>query len=142
MEDGLSSFWGPVTSIDWCEKNYVHSSYLAELFNTVSNIPGILLALIGLVNSLSRHFEKRFSVLHISNIILAIGSMLYHATLQQVCIQTDGSDPAKAVHSSRSFQQLFLLAYQNLTLLQRNLINFSITSLTSGVNCSLLIKAH
>ncbi|KAF8014279.1 hypothetical protein BT93_H0192 [Corymbia citriodora subsp. variegata] len=89
MEDGLSSFWGPVTSIDWCEKNYVHSSYIAEFFNTVSNIPGILLALIGLVNALRQCFEKRFSVLHISNIILAIGSMLYHATLQQVTHQGD-----------------------------------------------------
>ncbi|KAI6693993.1 hypothetical protein NL676_021703 [Syzygium grande] len=89
MEDGISSFWGPVTSIDWCEKNYVHSSYIAEFFNTVSNIPGILLALVGLVNALRQRFEKRFGVLHISNMILAIGSMLYHATLQHVTHQGD-----------------------------------------------------
>ncbi|KAE8723836.1 putative methionine--tRNA ligase-like [Hibiscus syriacus] len=89
MEDGLSSFWGPVTSTDWCEKNYVHSSYIAEFFNTTSNVPGILLALIGLVNALRQRFEKRFSVLHISNMILAIGSMIYHATLQRVKQQGD-----------------------------------------------------
>ncbi|KAL8026581.1 hypothetical protein ABFX02_14G037600 [Erythranthe guttata] len=90
MADGMSSFWGPVTSKqDWCEPNYKYSSYFAELFNTMSNVPCILLALIGLVNSLRQRFEKRFSVLHISNMILAIGSMLYHATLQRLQQQGD-----------------------------------------------------
>lgn len=90
MADGLSSFWGPVTSTtEGCERNYVYSSYIAEFFNTVSNIPGILLALIGLVVALSQRFEKRFTVLHISNMILAIGSMSFHATLQRVQQQGD-----------------------------------------------------
>ncbi|PIN21958.1 Alkaline ceramidase [Handroanthus impetiginosus] len=90
MADGLSNFWGPVTSShEWCEPNYVHSSYIAEFFNTISNVPCIILALFGLVNSLRQRFEKRFSVLHISNIILAIGSMLYHASLQQLQQQGD-----------------------------------------------------
>ncbi|KAF9663471.1 hypothetical protein SADUNF_Sadunf17G0053900 [Salix dunnii] len=84
MAEGISSFWGPVTSAEWCEKNYVYSSYIAEFFNTISIIPGILLALVGLINALRQRFEKRFSILHISNMILAIGSMLYHATLQHI----------------------------------------------------------
>ncbi|GLT59604.1 hypothetical protein SLA2020_324140 [Shorea laevis] len=89
MPDDMSSFWGPVTSADWCEKNYVYSSYVAEFFNTISNTPGILLALIGLINALRQRFEKRFSILHISNMTLAIGSMLYHATLQRMQQQGD-----------------------------------------------------
>ncbi|XP_057961852.1 alkaline ceramidase-like [Malania oleifera] len=90
MADGFSSFWGPVTSTtDSCEKNYAYSTYIAEFCNTISNIPGILLALIGLINALRQRFEKRFSVLHISNMILAIGSMLFHATLQQMLQQGD-----------------------------------------------------
>ncbi|KAG9458575.1 hypothetical protein H6P81_003083 [Aristolochia fimbriata] len=85
-----SSFWGPVTSTtEWCEKNYARSSYIAEFYNTISNIPCILLAFIGLVNALRQRFEKRFSVLHVSNMILAIGSMIYHATLQHVLQQSD-----------------------------------------------------
>lgn len=85
MADGISSFWGPVTyTHKWCEPNYVYSSYIAEFFNPMSNVPGIILALIGLVNSLRQHFEKRFSILHISNMILSIGSILYHATLQRL----------------------------------------------------------
>ncbi|KAJ6372097.1 hypothetical protein OIU77_002423 [Salix suchowensis] len=89
MAEGISSFWGPVTSAEWCEKNYVYSSYIAEFFNTISIIPGILLALVGLINALRQRFEKRFSILHISNMILAIGSMLYHATLQHMQQQGD-----------------------------------------------------
>ncbi|KAL6569933.1 hypothetical protein OROMI_014447 [Orobanche minor] len=90
MADGESSFWGPVTSThEWCEPNYVYSSYIAEFFNTISIAPGILLALIGLVNSLRQRFEKRFWVLHVSNMILSIGSMLYHATLQRLQQQGD-----------------------------------------------------
>ncbi|KAH8483984.1 hypothetical protein H0E87_028420 [Populus deltoides] len=89
MAEGISSFWGPVTSAEWCEKNYVYSSYIAEFFNTISNIPGIFLALAGLINAFRQRFEKRFSILHISNMILAIGSMLYHATLQHMQQQGD-----------------------------------------------------
>ncbi|KAK2999698.1 hypothetical protein RJ639_022581 [Escallonia herrerae] len=90
MGDGISSFWGPVTSTtEWCEQNYARSYYVAEFFNTVSNVPCILLALIGLINALRQRFEKRFSVLHVSNIILAIGSMLFHATLQRLQQQGD-----------------------------------------------------
>jgi len=85
MAESISSFWGPVTSTkECCEINYAYSSYIAEFFNTISNIPTILLALIGLINALRQRFEKRFSVLHVSNMTLAIGSMLYHATLQHV----------------------------------------------------------
>ncbi|KAM7271113.1 hypothetical protein ACFE04_030327 [Oxalis oulophora] len=87
---GEGFFWGPVTSTtECCENNYAYSSYIAEFYNTISNIPSILLALVGLINALRQSFEKRFSVLHISNMILAIGSMLYHATLQRVQQQSD-----------------------------------------------------
>ncbi|WVZ60183.1 hypothetical protein U9M48_010236 [Paspalum notatum var. saurae] len=88
MADSMvASFWGPVTSTtELCEENYAHSSYIAEFYNTISNVPCVLLALIGLVNAFRQGFEKRFSVLHISNMILAIGSMIFHATLQHVSV--------------------------------------------------------
>lgn len=84
------SFWGPVTSTtEWCEINYAFSSFIAEFYNTISNMPCILLACIGLINAFRQRFEKRFSVLHISNMILSIGSVLFHATLQNVQQQSD-----------------------------------------------------
>lgn len=90
MADGTPSFWGPVTStIECCEKNYSHSPYVAEFYNTISNFPTILLALFGLINALRQRFEKRFTVLHLSNMALAFGSILYHATLHSVQQQSD-----------------------------------------------------
>ncbi|KAK7391712.1 hypothetical protein VNO78_20131 [Psophocarpus tetragonolobus] len=90
MTEIISSFWGPVTSTtDCCEKNYAYSSYIAEFYNTISSIPTILLALIGLICARTERFEKRFCVLHLSIIALAIGSMLFHATLQRVQQQGD-----------------------------------------------------
>ncbi|KAJ3679303.1 hypothetical protein LUZ60_017314 [Juncus effusus] len=89
MEDP-SSFWGPVTSTtELCEQNYTHSAYIAEFYNTISNIPSILLALIGLVTAVRQGFEKRFSMLHITNMILAIGSVMFHSTLQHIVQQSD-----------------------------------------------------
>lgn len=76
-------YWGPITaSTEWCEKNYEVTPWVAEFYNTISNFPGIILALIGLFYSINQKFERRFSVLHLSTIALGIGSILFHATLQ------------------------------------------------------------
>lgn len=83
-------FWGPITaSTEWCEKNYEVTPLVAEFYNTVSNIPGIILALIGVYYSISQKFERRFSVLHLSTIALGIGSILFHATLKHAQQQSD-----------------------------------------------------
>lgn len=55
---------------------------IAEFYNTISNIPGIVLAFIGVYYSISQKFERRFSALHLSTIALGIGSILFHATLK------------------------------------------------------------
>ncbi|CAO2823602.1 unnamed protein product [Amaranthus hypochondriacus] len=90
MDDEILNFWGPVTSsIDWCEKNYAYSPFIAEFYNTISNIPTIVLTIIGLIVALSQGFEKRFTVLHLSNMVLALGSILFHGTLQRVQQQSD-----------------------------------------------------
>ena len=41
-------FWGPSTSsVDWCESNYAHSRHIAELFNTLSSLPLLLVCVYG-----------------------------------------------------------------------------------------------
>ncbi|BBN02119.1 dihydroceramidase [Marchantia polymorpha subsp. ruderalis] len=86
----MAGYWGPVTaSTEWCEKNYEISHYVGEFFNTISNVPMILLALIGLCSTIGQSFEKRFSVLHLSSIVIGIGSILFHASLKYGQQQSD-----------------------------------------------------
>ncbi|CAI9086906.1 OLC1v1020831C1 [Oldenlandia corymbosa var. corymbosa] len=89
-KETVPSFWVPVTSTsEWCEKNYEYSPYIAEFFNTISNIPGMMLAMVGLMCSSKQRFEKRFSVLYLSNLILAVWNLMYHATLHRLLQQSD-----------------------------------------------------
>ena len=55
-------FWGATTStVDWCETNYEHLSYVCELFNSVSSLAMVLAGVVGIL--LHRHvLERRFQV--------------------------------------------------------------------------------
>lgn len=83
-------YWGPVeASIDWCERNYVVSYYVAEWWNTVSNIVLIALGTIGLYHTFVRGFEPRFVVLSLATLTIGCGSALFHGTLTHVGQQGD-----------------------------------------------------
>lgn len=85
----LAGFWGTHTATrDWCEPNYVHTPYIAEFWNTSSNLLYIVFAL-----NLMRH-KRRFSGIHRFNefkslsvticgmFILGLASGAFHATLK------------------------------------------------------------
>jgi dihydroceramidase len=81
-------YWEPISStVDWCERNCVYSQYIAEFFNSISNL-GILIPPIFGIMSIIRcqkgHIEKRFLVLYGCQIIVALGSFLFHATLTKI----------------------------------------------------------
>ncbi|TYZ61211.1 hypothetical protein PybrP1_000747 [[Pythium] brassicae (nom. inval.)] len=83
-------FWGaPTSTIDWCEPNYQHSFYVAEFWNTLSNLFFVLLGLYGLRNSMTQGFEPRFHAQFIAVIITGLGSAMFHGTLQFVHQQCD-----------------------------------------------------
>lgn len=90
-------FWSPHTAtIDWCESNYVVTDYIAEFWNTISNLVMILFPLYGVYWSWkhSKYAQKHstaskplFSVsknivwCHLGLVLVGVGSWLFHMTL-------------------------------------------------------------
>ncbi|KAH7292430.1 hypothetical protein KP509_29G067700 [Ceratopteris richardii] len=83
----VDGHWGPFRST--CENLYGVSPHIAEFYNTLSNLPGMLFALLIMVNSVRQRFEKRFGLLNFATIIVGIGSMFFHGTLQHFHQQSE-----------------------------------------------------
>ncbi|CAE6380953.1 unnamed protein product [Rhizoctonia solani] len=85
-----SGFWGNHTStIDWCENNYEHTQFIAETYNTLSNIPFVVLAVVGAITVLRPNGElrplphaRRFMLMHALLALVGTGSLVFHATLK------------------------------------------------------------
>jgi len=87
-------YWGPISSnVDWCEPNYVHSFYLCEFWNTLSNIPMITLGFWGMCyayligreavqNGITRTNQfYSFSIGFFFLFFVGVGSWMFHMTL-------------------------------------------------------------
>lgn len=75
--------WGTHTaSIDWCELNYFHSPYLAEFFNTITNLPTISWGLYGAASCLANGLPKRYAITYLGLTLIGIGSFGFHASLK------------------------------------------------------------
>jgi len=78
----IEGFWGPVTSsIDWCEQNYVYTTYVAEFWNTLSSFAISFWALIGIVICTNLKLEWRFYFLYAATCLVGLGSAFFHGTL-------------------------------------------------------------
>jgi len=78
----LHPYWGPASSnVDWCEQNYQYSSYFAELWNTLSNIPMIVLGVFGIISSLRLRIGYRFPLGYFTLAVVGVGSWMFHMTL-------------------------------------------------------------
>lgn len=75
-------YWGPPTStVDWCEANYAHNHYIAELWNTLSSLAIVAAGVIGLWLH-RRLLEPRFLLCFASVALVGVGSIAFHATLR------------------------------------------------------------
>jgi dihydroceramidase len=84
------SRFGELSSVDWCEPNYVHSAYVAEWWNTLSSVAIVALALYGLWQALLRRpLELRFVVGFGMMALVGLGSMAFHGTLLRSAQATD-----------------------------------------------------
>ena len=65
---------------DLCEANYVWSSYIAEMWNTISSLSYIFLGVYGLNMYKLKWYRK---INYISLIFIGIGSVIFHSTLNR-----------------------------------------------------------
>jgi len=80
--DSRIGYWSPSTSsIDWCERNYVVTSYIAEFWNCISSFSMCLLGLILFIRGFRNRIEKRFLLSSIGLTIVGLGSAYFHGTL-------------------------------------------------------------
>jgi len=76
-------YWGDTTAtLDWCEQNYEVSWYIAEFWNTVTNLSMIIPPLWGIYKCLQRGLETRYLVGFLALLLVGIGSTMFHMTLQ------------------------------------------------------------
>ncbi|GAB1603507.1 alkaline ceramidase 3-like [Argonauta hians] len=80
--DTVKGYWGSVTStIDWCEENYVVTKYIAEFWNTVSNIVMIVPPVCLAILALRQKLELRLLMCNLSLLLVGVGSWCFHMTL-------------------------------------------------------------
>ncbi|XP_010868964.1 alkaline ceramidase 3 isoform X2 [Esox lucius] len=76
-------YWGrPTSTLDWCEENYVVSFYIAEFWNTVSNLIMILPPIYAATQTYKDGLEFRYVYSFLGLSAVGIGSWCFHMTLQ------------------------------------------------------------
>uniref|UniRef100_A0AAX7V1J2 Alkaline ceramidase n=1 Tax=Astatotilapia calliptera TaxID=8154 RepID=A0AAX7V1J2_ASTCA len=75
-------YWGrPTSTLDWCEENYVVSFYIAEFWNTVSNLIMILPPIYGAIQTFRDGLESRYICSFLGLAAVGVGSWCFHMTL-------------------------------------------------------------
>ncbi|KAJ4394319.1 alkaline ceramidase ydc1 [Gnomoniopsis smithogilvyi] len=78
--DGI---WGTQTAtLDWCEQNYDITPYIAEFFNTTTNLIFMYLGALGIRDCLRYEAGKVYLLAFTGYIIVGLGSMAFHASLK------------------------------------------------------------
>lgn len=76
-------YWGqPTSTLDWCEENYEVTWYIAEFWNTITNISMVIPPLYGIYECKRQGFERRFMFCHFMLLLVGIGSSMFHMTLK------------------------------------------------------------
>ena len=81
MANPAVRYYGPSTGINWCEKDYVKTKYIAEFWNTVTNIVYVYIGLKSLLLCRQKRLPTRFYMIACFILLTGITSGLFHATL-------------------------------------------------------------
>ncbi|KAF8469040.1 ceramidase [Kalaharituber pfeilii] len=80
--EGFHPTWGPVTAtINWCEEDYVVTTYCAELINSITNAMFIYVSAKGIWNCIGNDHSPVFLLTWISFLLVGLGSFMFHSTL-------------------------------------------------------------
>ena len=80
--DTNTGYWSPSTSsIDWCERNYVVTQYIAEFWNCVSSFAMCVLGALLFFRGLYNKIETRFLLSSLGFVVVGLGSAYFHGTL-------------------------------------------------------------
>ena len=80
--DTNTGYWSPSTSsIDWCERNYAISHYIAEYWNCLSSFSMCVLGGILFLRGVYNKIEARFLLSSLGFVIVGLGSAYFHGTL-------------------------------------------------------------
>ena len=75
-------YWDPRTStLDWCERNYEVSPYIAEFWNTLTNLWMIVPPLYGIWDARRQGHEPRVFACYAALLLIGVGSWMFHMTL-------------------------------------------------------------
>ena len=78
-----TGFWGtPTSTLDWCEANYENVYFIAEFWNTVSNLGMIIPPVSGIYHCYRQGLENKFIVNYAFLLLTGIGSWMFHMTLK------------------------------------------------------------
>ena len=79
--DTTPGFWGAKTaSVNWCEKDYAATHYIAELANSLTSMCLVFSGGYGIYAHVS-FVEGRYVLAFFSFVVIGIGSFAFHATL-------------------------------------------------------------
>eukprot|EP00434_Breviolum_minutum_P031451 symbB.v1.2.027816.t1/scaffold2876.1/size118008/4 len=79
--DETPGFWGAKTaSVNWCERDYVISFYVAEFANSLTSLCIVMSGIYG-IYAHAKAVEFRYIAAFISFIVVGLGSFAFHATL-------------------------------------------------------------
>jgi alkaline ceramidase len=67
--------------IDWCEPNYVYSQYIAEFWNTISNIIFLIMGFYGIKYCRNNKLPSIYLYIFLTYILIGVFSAYFHATL-------------------------------------------------------------
>ena len=82
QSDGMG-YWGPPTStLDWCETNYEVSFYIAEFWNTITNLGMIIPSIYGMLHCRKLRIETRYTCSFFMLLLVGIGSWMFHMTMK------------------------------------------------------------